>query len=148
MPGNNQEKEHTMKRIITLAIFIVGVGLAMTHRASAQTALVEVNVPFDFAVGDRILPKGTYRIEPHDDFLLFISKEHSNASIYANASHGDTSIDGRSLLSFDVVDGKHFLRKIASTDSTTSANFPVSKMEKNTEELYATRQTASLNRGR
>ena len=137
-----------MKRIITLAIFIVGVTLATTSRASAQTAQVEVKVPFDFAVGDRILPQGTYKIEPNGDFLLFVSKEHSEASIYANASHGDTSIDGRSLLSFDVVDGKHFLRKIASTDSLTSADFPVSKIEKNAEELYASRQTASLNRGR
>ena len=137
-----------MKRIITLAIFIVGVTLAMTNRASAQVSQVVVNVPFDFAVGDRILPKGNYTIEPNGDFLLFISKEHSNASIYANASHGDTSIDGRSLLAFDVVDGKHFLRRISSPSSTDCADFPVSKLEKNTEELYASRQTATLNRGR
>lgn len=137
-----------MKRIITLAIFIVGVSLAMTNRASAQTAAVYVNVPFDFAVGNHIMPKGTYKIEPSGDFLLFNSKEHSEASMYANASHGDTSIDGRSVLSFDVVDGKHFLRKISSPSSTDCANFPVSKLEKNAEELYASRQTASLNRGR
>jgi hypothetical protein len=148
MPGNNQEKEQTMKRIIALAIFIVGISLTMTNRISAQTATVNVKVPFDFAVGDRVLPKGTYRIQPDGDFLLFNCKEHSAESIYANAEHGDASIDGRSVLSFDVVDGKHFLRKIASTSSTASAEFPVSKLERNAEELYASRQTSALNRGR
>jgi hypothetical protein len=148
MPGNNQEKEQIMKRIIALAIFIVGVTLAMTNRASAQTSSVTVVVPFDFAVGDHILPKGTYKIEPAGDFLLFNSKEHSSDSMYANAWHGDASIDGRSVLSFDVVDGKHFLRKIVSPASVDCADFPVSKLEKNAEELYASRQTASLNRGR
>jgi hypothetical protein len=149
MPGNNEEKEQTMKRIITLAIFIVGVSLAMTNRISAQNSSVTVQVPFDFAVGDHVLPKGTYKIQPDGDFLLFNSKEHSASSFFANAWHGDASIDGRSVLSFDVVDGQHFLRKIAATSSTTSADFPVSKLEKNATELYASHQTASsLNRGR
>src|ERR1700740_803806 len=136
-----------MKRIITSAVFILAISLGMTTRISAQTATVDVKVPFDFAVGDRVLPKGTYKIQPDGDFLLFNSKEDSSASIFANATHGDASIDGRSVLSFDVVDGKHFLRKIASTSSTTSADFPVSKLEKNAEELRASRQTNALNRG-
>ena len=137
-----------MKRIITSAIFILAISLGMTTRISAQTATVDVKVPFDFAVGDRVLPKGTYKIQPDGDFLLFNSKEDSSASIFANATHGDTSINGRSVLSFDVVDGQHFLRKIASTSSTTSAVFPVSKLEKNAEELRASREITALNRGR
>ena len=71
-----------MKRIITLAIFIVGVSLAMTNRISAQNPSVTVQVPFDFAVGDHVLPKGTYKIQPDGDFLLFSSKEHSASSFF------------------------------------------------------------------
>ena len=137
-----------MKRIIALAIFIVGISLGMPNRTSAQTSSVYVAVPFDFAVGDRILPRGTYRIEPDGDFLLFNSKEHASASVFANVSHGETSIDGRDVLSFDVVDGKHFLRKIASSSATTSAQFPESRLEKKAEEVHVARLNTALDRGR
>lgn len=136
-----------MKRIIASAILVVGAALGMATRASAQEDVVHANVPFAFAVGSQTLPAGEYRIEPRGDFLL-IENRNSKASMFANALHGDTSTNGKDVLTFDVVDGQYFLRKIASESEKTSAEFPRSKLEKKAQELRASHETITATMGR
>jgi hypothetical protein len=128
-----------MKRIIAFAI-LVGTSLGMAGRASAQEASLDAKIPFDFTINSQTLPSGEYRIVARGDFLL-ISNREANASVFANAYHGDTSTDGRDVLTFDVVDGQHFLRKITSESAETSADFPRSKLEKQAQELRASTQS-------
>ena len=135
-----------MKRIIASAI-LLGASLGMAAHASAQEASVYVKVPFDFAVNSQTLPAGVYRIEPRGDFLLFSNRE-AKESIFANGYHGDASTDGRDVLTFDVVDGQHFLRQITSVSATTSTVFPRSKLEKKAQELRASHESIVATMGR
>ena len=122
-----------MKRMITLALVVAGLGY--TSYASAQNAAVKVNVPFDFAVGNQILPAGEYRITAAEsDDLVFESRDH-RAHLYTVAEPGETATDGKAKLTFDVVQGKYYLRTIAATSSKTSAAFPTSRLEKKSQEL-------------
>jgi hypothetical protein len=51
-----------MKRITAIALLAIA-NLAMAGTSFAQTAGVQANVPFDFTVGNKVLPPGTYRIQ-------------------------------------------------------------------------------------
>jgi hypothetical protein len=123
-----------MKRIITLAMVLVGAGLGVSSYATAQQAALKVNVPFDFAVGNHVMPSGEYRISTQGDDLVFENRTQK-AYLFALAEPGDASTDGTSKLTFDVVQGQYFLRKISSTSAKTSADFPTSKLEKHSKEI-------------
>jgi hypothetical protein len=120
-----------MKRIITLAMVLVGAGLS---HASAQQAALKVNVPFDFAVGNHVMPSGEYRISTQGDDLVFENRTQK-AYLFTLAEPSDASKDGTSKLTFDVVQGQYFLREISSTSVKTSAEFPTSKLEKHSKEI-------------
>lgn len=127
-----------MKRIIALALLVVGMNFGMTHRAAAQEAGIRVTVPFDFAVGNRILPSGTYWIAADSGFLSFNNSERK-AFLFLSGLQSETSKDGRSVLQFDNVDGQYFLKQIISTSSKTSVAFPTSKLEKQSKEMRGSR---------
>jgi hypothetical protein len=146
MPSHKQEKERTMKQIIALAI-LVGTSLGMVAQASAQEAVVDVKIPFDFTVNNEALPAGEYQIAASGGFLQFTNKA-AKVSVFANAIQGDTSTDGKDLLTFDVADGQHFLRKISSESATTSADFPRSKLERRAQELRASHESVVATMGR
>jgi hypothetical protein len=127
-----------MKRIITAAILLIGATFGVSRHASAQEAAVKVDVPFDFAVGSHVLPAGTYRIAPNGDSLAFENHD-KRAFLFILANHGDTATDGQSKLTFDIAHGKYFLRKIETASEKTSAAFPVSKQEKQSQEIAQSR---------
>jgi hypothetical protein len=127
-----------MKRIITLAILLAGATFGAASYASAQEAAVKVNVPFEFAVGSHVLPAGTYHIAAQGDSLA-IADYDNKSSLFILANHGDMATDGQSKLIFDVVEGRYFLRKIETTYSKTSVDFPKSKLEKHSQELAQSR---------
>jgi hypothetical protein len=110
----------------------------LTTQASAQTAAVRATVPFDFAVGNRVLPHGVYNISADGSFLSFRSTD-SKANMVATALRGTTSSDGRSVLVFDKIQDKYFLRKVVTNWASTSREWPMSKLEKRTQELPVTR---------
>jgi hypothetical protein len=122
-----------MKRIITVAILMIGASFGVSNRATAQEATLKVDVPFEFAVGNHLLPAGNYQIASHGDSLFFDNREQG-AGLFTMAIAGDTTKDGQSKLTFDNVEGKYFLRKIVSTSQKTSATFPVSKLERHARE--------------
>jgi hypothetical protein len=126
-----------MKRIVTLAMLLAGMGLGYSSHATAQQS-VEVKIPFEFAVGNHVLPSGEYRIAAQGYALAFESRDQ-RAHLYMVAEPGDSSKDGKDTLTFDVVQGKYFLRKIVSTTASTSAEFPTSNLEKKSRELATQR---------
>jgi hypothetical protein len=132
-----------MKRIIAIAVLIVGAAFGSTSRASAQQPKVVANVPFDFVLENRTLPAGTYRIESHGEFLSIESQDGSK-TIFATASQGETRADGKAELDFDVVDGKRYLRRVVSSTADTSKDFPACKMEKEAGVLLASHKTTEV----
>lgn len=136
-----------MKRIIAAATLVLGMSFGFTTHASAQTTAVRADVPFDFAVGNHILPHGVYNITADGDFLSFRSSD-SKANMFATALRGLPSSDGSSLLVFDKIQDKYFLRKVVSRFASTSREWPMSKLEKRTQELPVTRDIYAENSSR
>jgi hypothetical protein len=136
-----------MKRFIATATLVLGMSFGLTTHASAQTTAVRATVPFDFAVGNRILPHGVYNISSDGNFLSFSSRD-SKAHMYTIALRGLPSSDGSSLLVFDKIQDKYFLRKVVSRFASTSREWPMSKLEKRTQELPVTRDIYAENSSR
>jgi hypothetical protein len=127
-----------MKRIITAAILLIGATCSISSRALAQEAAVKVDVPFDFTVGNHVLPAGSYRIVAHGESIAFDNHD-KKAFLFTVACQSDLTTDGKSKLTFDDVHGQYFLRRIESTSVETSVEFPVSKQEKHSQELAESR---------
>jgi hypothetical protein len=107
-----------MKKLIP-AVFVVAVlGFAGVRPASAQSDTAIVKVPFDFIVGDRVLPAGSYRIAPdmNDSTLLFVTSTRGTTAA-AFAATGWTPnpnrADGQAHVAFKNVDGHMFLWQVA-----------------------------------
>ena len=135
-----------MKRIVLAFAFIVLASLVAIVPASAQERTVTANVPFDFAVGDRVLPTGTYRIEPvNNTFQVFIDSEGRQSAAFAMGFPNDRKANQQSKLVFDKVGNKYFLKEIVTKSAGTSLAFPESKLEKKAQEQGGSgeiRQTA------
>lgn len=125
-----------MNRIIAFALLLVGMSLGMASRASAQYPSVIVKVPFDFAVGNRVLPPETYKISPSGAFLSFNSNDWKH-SVFALGLQSNSTTDGRDKLVFDYVNGRYFLRGIVSNWKRLSVQFPLSNAERKSQEMRA-----------
>ena len=51
-----------MKRITAIALFAIA-SFAVADKSFAQGPTVQATVPFDFTVGNKLLPAGTYTIK-------------------------------------------------------------------------------------
>ncbi len=127
-----------MKRIITAAILLIGATFTISSHASAQEAAVKVDVPFEFTVGNHVLPAGNYRITAHGESLAFDNNDRK-AFLFTVAARDDMATDGKSKLIFDSVHGQYFLRRIETASAETSVEFPVSKQEKHSQEIAESR---------
>ncbi len=62
-----------MKRSTAIAILAIA-NFAMAGTSFAQSRGVKANVPFDFTVGNKLLPAGTYTIK-EDSSRIIVSQE-------------------------------------------------------------------------
>jgi len=106
-----------MKKML-FALLVVGVvGFAGPRPASAQDTTL-VKVPFDFIVGEHVLPAGSYRIVPdsQDSTLLLIESTRGKMAA-AFAATGWTPnpnpMDPQARVQFKNVDGHMFLSQVA-----------------------------------
>jgi len=106
-----------MKKML-FALLVVGVvGFAGPRPASAQDSTL-VKVPFDFIVGGRVLPAGSYRIVPdsQDTTLLLIESTRGKMAA-AFAATGWTPnpnpMDAHAHVEFKNIDGHMFLSQVA-----------------------------------
>jgi hypothetical protein len=75
-----------MKRQAVSLIGMLGL-LLMAGPAVAQTIYVSANIPFDFAVGNKTLPAGTYDVSTIDnrsDKMLLVQAQDGHSSIVMN----------------------------------------------------------------
>jgi len=96
-------------------------------------AQVSAKVPFEFSVGNRTLPAGDYVIERDNEFLR-IENRDSNRTVTLMTLPGDPSHDSRSFLSFDLVDGVYYFRRVATPSASSSVEVSLSKAEKQAQE--------------
>ncbi|SRR6266567_313748 len=119
-----------MKRITAITLFTLAT-LGATTGALAQQPALKVTVPFDFTVGNKLLPAGQYSIHsPMPGIIVVQSTDRQyNTSIVATHGNGESS-DGSKVV-FDVYGRQYFLHRIlCPTSQSMNVDIPASKLEK------------------
>ena len=108
-----------MKKILFSVMVVAVVAFGGLRTASAQSHSALVTVPFDFIVGDRVLPSGSYRVaaDVQDPTLLLIenTRDRKVATIAATLSDDGPSA-GDVQAAFTKIDGHMFLSRITMAD--------------------------------
>jgi hypothetical protein len=78
------KKETVMKRITAFALFTIA-GLLAAGNALAQQHEVQATVPFNFTVGGKVLPSGTYTINRISDNGIEIRSREQHVAVLASA---------------------------------------------------------------
>jgi hypothetical protein len=113
-----------MRKQLLVAVAVVVLALVGSSGASAQGYLTRVSVPFQFVVGDTLLPAGAYVVANVGEGpgMLVIRSEDgkSVASVLANVGEKQSPITNAAL-SFRKIGGQHFLSTISTPDGRAQA---------------------------
>ena len=119
-------RKHCLRILIVLFSF-AGLGIAARAQVRDQVA---VTIPFEFVVGGKTLPAGTYKVNRVTDTnrrtLIPHSFENHTSVLVVPSQVEDASSD-KAYVSFERVGGQHFLSKIATADDVFT--IPVSRSE-------------------
>lgn len=131
-----------MKRIATLALFALG-GALGAGKAVAQDHEVRANIPFDFVVGNSMLPAGSYEITSIFSDVIAIRNSEVGHTVQSLASPDSTQSASRAVLVFQQHDNHYFLCKILGGSSGLNVALPESKLEERarTLDLMASNQS-------
>jgi hypothetical protein len=120
-----------MKRITAIALVAIA-NFAMAGTSFAQSTGVRANVPFDFTVGNKLLPAGTYTIKEQSDHVIVI-KNHDKpiAAVSLVNGDGNRSPNGGKL-KFHRYGSQYFLSEILCDQADMNLRVPTSKTEERT----------------
>lgn len=132
-----------MKRITVTALFTLA-ALVTAGGAMAQGHAVRATVPFDFTVGDRTLPAGTYEIWSSSTNLVEIQNRGTHAAMLITISYDSHESRNGSKLVFDKYgDHQYFLSEILCSSASINASLPPTKSEKQARTEQAALHTPS-----
>jgi hypothetical protein len=100
-------------------------GLAVKSHAQDSEGVV-VKVPFEFVVGQKTMPAGTYSVgrissvDPHSGLII---RDYDN-SVLVLATLAETASAEQPALSFEHVEGKYFLSKVGTPSGTYAIPVP------------------------
>jgi len=100
---------------------------AMAAPAATSDQLL-VTIPYDFVVGGKTLPAGTYRVSrvsTTDLGTLLLNNVNNHAGVLLNASEWEDVRADKPELRFQQIAGQHFLSAIETSEHVF--NIPVSK---------------------
>jgi len=108
--------------------------LLVAGSAIAQTVHVRANIPFNFAVGNKTLPAGTYdvgTIDHRDGKILLLQARDGNASMMvgSNAAENLKPADKTKLV-FNQYGNRYFLSQIWVAGETRGHQLPKTSREK------------------
>jgi hypothetical protein len=133
-----------MKRT-TAIVLIAMANFAMAGTSFAQSKGVPATVPFDFIVGDKLLPAGTYTIERKSmDTSVIVIKNHDKPIAAFSLVNQDSakSPNGGKLL-FHKYGGRYFLSEVLCDEADMNVELPTSKTEKRAQLQQATLKSGS-----
>jgi hypothetical protein len=114
-------------RILIALIGVAGLGVAAKGQAVDQ---IVVNIPYEFVVAGKTLPPGAYRVNrltDTDPGSLILSSFESRAGVMVRSISVESTQADKPEVSFEQVDGQHFLSKIKTADHVFT--IPVSRSE-------------------
>ena len=120
-----------MKRITAIA-FLAIANFAMAGTSFAQSTGVRANVPFDFTVGNKLLPAGTYTIKEQSNHVILITNyDKPIAALSLVNGDSNTSPNGGKL-KFHRYGSQYFLSEILCEQANMNLQVPTSKTERTT----------------
>jgi len=118
-----------MKKYLAGIFAVVFSMAAFAMAAPAETSdQLLVTIPYDFVVGGKTLPAGTYRVSrvSTTDFgTLLLKNVDNHAGVLLNASEWEDVRADKPELQFQQIAGQHFLSAIETSEHVF--NIPVSK---------------------
>jgi len=118
------------KHYLLFLIALIGVaGLGMAAKAQVVDQIV-VNIPYEFVVAGTTLPPGTYRVDRlsnTDSGALILSSFESSTKVMVHSTAVERTQADKPKVSFEQIDGQHFLSKIETADHVFT--IPVSRSE-------------------
>ncbi len=125
-----------MKKLAAVAFFAIA-NFAVAGSSFAQTHAVKANIPFDFTVGNELLPAGTYVIKSETGHIVQIKNLDKPVQALGLSMPDHTVGRGDHKLVFNKYRDQYFLRKVVSEDAEMDLRLPVSKSEKKTQQQEA-----------
>jgi hypothetical protein len=133
-----------MKRTTAFALLAIA-NFAIAGTSFAQSEGVRATVPFDFTVGNKLLPSGTYTIKQESSNAnVIVIRSHDKPIATFSPVHQDSnkSPNGGKLL-FHKYGGQYFLSEILCDQAEMNFELPTSKTEKRAELQQATLKSSS-----
>ncbi len=118
-----------MKRITAVALLTIA-SFVTAGSALAADRGVEATVPFDFTVGNHLLPAGTYTIASPSSNVVEIRNAEGQIVATTVALSANDDAKGNGDLVFDRYGNKYFLSEVLCPAASMHAKLPPSKMEK------------------
>ena len=127
-----------MKRITVTALFTLAT-LVTAGGAMAQGRAARATVPFDFTVGDKLLPAGNYEITAPSTGIIEVQDREKHVAMLAATTYDSHESRNGGKLVFDKIGDQYFLHEVLCEQAAINVNLPLSKQEKR-----AQRQEASI----
>lgn len=120
-----------MNRITAIALFAM-VTLMTAGSASAQSAVLKVNVPFDFTVNSTFLPAGNYTFgfDPMLPNTLIIQDRTKSVRARAYILRGSIGRGREDRLIFHRYGGEYFLSEVGFDSASDGVSLPETKLER------------------
>ena len=133
-----------MKRTTAIALLAIA-NFAISGTSFAQSNGVRATVPFDFTVGDKVLPSGTYTIKPEStNPNVIVIRSHDKAFAALSLVHqDDNKSPNEGKLLFHKYGGQYFLSEILCEQADMNVEIPPSKSEKRAQLQQATLESSS-----
>jgi hypothetical protein len=120
--------KYYLRFLIALVVGVAGLGVAVKGQVVDQ---IVVNIPYEFVVAGKTLPPGTYRVnrlsDIHPEILILSSFESRASAMLLSSTRVESSSAGKPEVSFEQIDGQHFLSKIETANHVFT--IPVSRSE-------------------
>ena len=116
-----------MKHII--AATIVAAASLMAHRDASAQSKLQVTVPFEFTVGQNLLPAGTYEINSVQPQAIELSNQAKHINVFAVLTSIDDVRQSPDKMIFNEYGNQYFLSEIHGDYGQSARKVCVSKRE-------------------
>ena len=118
-----------MKRITAIALLAIA-NFAVAGTSFAQSRTVQAKVPFDFTVGNKLLPSGMYTVKEESTGLIVIRNHDKAVGMMSLVRPDGNKATGGGKLIFHKYGSQYFLSEILCDPADMNVRVPVSKTEK------------------
>ncbi|MBV8631014.1 MAG: hypothetical protein JOZ83_08830 [Silvibacterium sp.] len=130
-----------MRKITAVALFSIA-GFLAAGDALAQDQSLKATIPFDFSVGNNVLPAGTYTVTRESQSIVLIHNAGTTGALAVGMPDNRESEHGKELVFVSYGD-HYFLHEILGGSGSINLDFPATRREKQVRQQLATLQKPS-----